>query len=182
MRRVHTAGTGPGLVLLHANGGDHRNCDAIAGHLATTHTVHAIDLPGRSDSTAEVERTACTIAAACGRHDLPVHLEKLHRPRPRRSDRCGPHRRTNPHRLGNERSSAALASRRSLCPASNPPRPDRRVPCRSPAVRRVPRRIPPRRRPVPRRSQRFRRPGCRIGPSVGRSVRSWARRAHSTRT
>lgn len=69
---VHTAGTGPGVVLLHANGGDHRDFDAIAAHLAATHTVHAIDLPGHGDSTTEVERTACAFADA-----LPSVLAEL---------------------------------------------------------------------------------------------------------
>lgn len=69
---VHTAGTGPGMVLLHANGSDHRDFDAIIGRLAMRHTVHAIDWPGHGESRADVERSACAFAAA-----LPSVLAQL---------------------------------------------------------------------------------------------------------
>lgn len=59
---VHTAGSGPALVLLHANGGDHRDFDAILPALAEHWTVHALDWPGHGESTSSAERGAVAFA------------------------------------------------------------------------------------------------------------------------
>jgi pimeloyl-ACP methyl ester carboxylesterase len=42
----HRRGAGRPLVLLHANPGDHRDWDAVAGDLARDHRVIAVDWPG----------------------------------------------------------------------------------------------------------------------------------------
>lgn len=69
---VHMTGAGPGVVLLHANGGDHRDFDAIVPALARTRTVYAIDWPGHGDSEPAAEVTACGLANL-----LPALLEAL---------------------------------------------------------------------------------------------------------
>lgn len=69
---AHSSGSGPGLVLLHANGGSHRDFDAIFGALSSRFTVHALDWPGHGDSTCKVEQSACAFAAR-----LPAVLDEL---------------------------------------------------------------------------------------------------------
>ena len=69
---VHRSGAGPGVVLLHANGGDHRDFDAIISVLARTRTVYAIDWPGHGDSDPAADVTACALADL-----LPGLLEAL---------------------------------------------------------------------------------------------------------
>ncbi|MFM8411601.1 MAG: alpha/beta fold hydrolase [Alphaproteobacteria bacterium] len=69
---VHESGAGPGLVLLHANGGDHRDFEAIAGRLADSFRVHAIDWPGWGESDPAGSPTATGYAAL-----LPRILERL---------------------------------------------------------------------------------------------------------
>ena len=59
---VHRSGAGPGVVLLHANGGDYRDFDAIIPVLARTRTVYAIDWPGHGDSDPAADVTACALA------------------------------------------------------------------------------------------------------------------------
>ncbi|MGI9197393.1 MAG: alpha/beta fold hydrolase, partial [Candidatus Nanopelagicales bacterium] len=63
---------GPAIVLLHANGGDHRDFDAIVPALARTRTVYAVDWPGHGDSGPAAEVTACGLADL-----LPGALEAL---------------------------------------------------------------------------------------------------------
>lgn len=63
---VHTCGThdaGPALVLLHGNGGDHRDFAAVVERLAVRHTVHGIDWPGWGDSATDRDPTALDYAA-----------------------------------------------------------------------------------------------------------------------
>jgi pimeloyl-ACP methyl ester carboxylesterase len=60
---VHSSGAGPAVVLLHANGGNHRDFDAVVEQVAATHTVHAIDWPGWGDSPVESDPTALGYAA-----------------------------------------------------------------------------------------------------------------------
>ena len=69
---VHTVGSGPGIVLLHANGGDSTDFAAIQPHLARSATVHAVDWPGWGCSGSEVPPTALGYAAL-----LPTLLERL---------------------------------------------------------------------------------------------------------
>lgn len=69
---VQRAGAGPGTVLLHANGGEHRDFDAIIPALARTRTVYAIDWPGHGDSDPASNVTACGLADL-----LPGLLEAL---------------------------------------------------------------------------------------------------------
>ena len=69
---VHTAGSGPPVVLLHANGGDHHDFDAVRAELASRTTVHAIDWPGHGDSAPIPEPSACGFAEL-----LPTVLEEL---------------------------------------------------------------------------------------------------------
>ena len=69
---VHVTGSGPGIVLLHANGGDHRDFDSIVPTLARTRTVYAIDWPGHGDSDPTAHVTACGFADL-----LPSVLEGL---------------------------------------------------------------------------------------------------------
>ena len=69
---VHTYGAGPGLVLLHANGGDSGDFAAIRDHLAESFTVHAVDWPGWGDSPADTVPTALGYAEL-----LPRLLEAL---------------------------------------------------------------------------------------------------------
>jgi pimeloyl-ACP methyl ester carboxylesterase len=69
---VWSRGEGPAIVLLHANGGDHRDFDAIVDQLAADHTVHGIDWPGHGSSTSATHRTAVAFARA-----LPAVLAEL---------------------------------------------------------------------------------------------------------
>jgi pimeloyl-ACP methyl ester carboxylesterase len=69
---VHTSGTGPAMVLLHANGGDHRDFEGVADRLAERATVHAIDWPGHGASAATDTPSACGFADL-----LPSLLEQL---------------------------------------------------------------------------------------------------------
>lgn len=69
---VHVAGSGPSLVLLHANGGSHHDFDAIAEALAAHAKVFAIDWPGHGDSSDAIEPGACAFADL-----LPSLLENI---------------------------------------------------------------------------------------------------------
>jgi pimeloyl-ACP methyl ester carboxylesterase len=69
---VHTHGAGPPLVLLHGNGGDHRDFAAVIGRLAERHTVHALDWPGWGAGDPDGEPTALDYAAL-----LPQVLRSL---------------------------------------------------------------------------------------------------------
>ena len=56
---IETAGSGPSLVLLHANGGDHRDFEAIAAPLADAGwRVTTIDWPGHGQSPRQGPETA----------------------------------------------------------------------------------------------------------------------------
>lgn len=59
---VHTIGSGPPIVLLHANGGDHHDFDAVSAELASRATVHAIDWPGHGVGSPSAEPSACGFA------------------------------------------------------------------------------------------------------------------------
>ena len=59
---VHVTGSGPGIVLLHANGGDHRDFNTIVPSLARTRTVYAVDWPGHGDSDPTADASACGFA------------------------------------------------------------------------------------------------------------------------
>ncbi len=69
---VHVIGSGPPVVLLHPNGGSHRDFDAIIDVLAERTRVHAIDWPGHGASGPATDPGACTFADA-----LPAILEAL---------------------------------------------------------------------------------------------------------
>jgi pimeloyl-ACP methyl ester carboxylesterase len=69
---VHVSGRGPGLVLLHANGGDHRDFEGVIPVLTRTHTVYAIDWPSHGTSDPISHPTACGFADL-----LPRILERL---------------------------------------------------------------------------------------------------------
>jgi pimeloyl-ACP methyl ester carboxylesterase len=69
---VYSSGTGPGLVLLHANGGEHRDFDAIRPPLAASYRVHAIDWPGHGSSGPVHQATSLAFAEL-----LPSLLEAL---------------------------------------------------------------------------------------------------------
>ncbi len=70
---VHTSGRGPALVLLHANGGDCRDFDAVVAQLGQRWTVHAVDWPGHGESaSSSIERSACGFARL-----LPSILRQL---------------------------------------------------------------------------------------------------------
>ena len=69
---VHSIGSGRPVVLLHANGGDHRDFDAITDELGRHATVHAIDWPGHGASDPISDPTACGFADL-----LPSILEQL---------------------------------------------------------------------------------------------------------
>ncbi|CAB4331494.1 unannotated protein [freshwater metagenome] len=69
---VHSVGSGQPVVLLHANGGDHHDFDAIVGDLARHATVHALDWPGHGASAAVADPSACGFAEL-----LPAILEEL---------------------------------------------------------------------------------------------------------
>lgn len=69
---VHVTGSGPGIVLLHANGGDHRDYEAIIPDLARKRTVYAVDWPAHGDSDPIGDVTAIGLADL-----LPAVLEGL---------------------------------------------------------------------------------------------------------
>jgi len=69
---VRTTGSGPPIVLLHANGSDRHDFDAVAPALAASWTVHELDWPGHGDSGPAVDPGACGFAAA-----LPTVLDVL---------------------------------------------------------------------------------------------------------
>jgi len=69
---VHARGEGPGIVLLHANGGDHRDFEAVIPELARTRRVYAIDWPGHGLSEPAAAPTALQFAAL-----LPAILDEL---------------------------------------------------------------------------------------------------------
>lgn len=71
---VHSSGSGPSIVLLHANGGSHHDFDALIDSLAMHATVYAVDWPGHGDSGTGVEPSACAFADL-----LPPILESLGR-------------------------------------------------------------------------------------------------------
>ena len=55
-------GSGPPLVLLHANGHDRRDFDAVVPALAATHTTLAFDWPGMGESPAPDDPRSVTAA------------------------------------------------------------------------------------------------------------------------
>jgi pimeloyl-ACP methyl ester carboxylesterase len=67
-------GSGPPVVLLHANGGSHHDFDAITERLAQSATLLAIDWPGHGESGDAVEPGACPFADL-----LPSLLEAIDR-------------------------------------------------------------------------------------------------------
>ena len=71
--RVNSSGSGSSLVLLHANGGDHHDFDAVASPLeASGWRVTTIDWPGHGDSP------RCQPETAVGFADLlPALLDQL---------------------------------------------------------------------------------------------------------
>jgi pimeloyl-ACP methyl ester carboxylesterase len=69
---IHSLGTGSPVVLLHANGGDHHDFDAVSEELGRHATVHSIDWPGHGDSDAVPDPSACVFADL-----LPELLEQL---------------------------------------------------------------------------------------------------------
>jgi pimeloyl-ACP methyl ester carboxylesterase len=69
---VHSTGSGQPIVLLHANGGDHRDFDGITDELGRHATVHAIDWPGHGASDPISDPSACGFAEL-----LPAILEQL---------------------------------------------------------------------------------------------------------
>lgn len=57
--RIETTGNGPSLVLLHANGGDHRDFDAVVAPLADSGwRVTTVDWPGHGQSPRQEPETA----------------------------------------------------------------------------------------------------------------------------
>ena len=69
---VHVAGSGPSVVLLHANGGSHHDFDAIIDALGANAKVFAIDWPGHGNSGDSIEPSAYTFAEL-----LPSLLENI---------------------------------------------------------------------------------------------------------
>jgi pimeloyl-ACP methyl ester carboxylesterase len=69
---IHITGSGPDLVLLHANGGDHRDFDAIVHVLEKSWRVLRIDWPGCGRSTAVEDPSAYGFA-----EQLPAVLAKI---------------------------------------------------------------------------------------------------------
>lgn len=69
---VHSVGSGPPVVLLHANGGDRHDFDTIVDELSRHASVHAVDWPGHGDSAASPDPSACEFASL-----LPDVLEQL---------------------------------------------------------------------------------------------------------
>jgi pimeloyl-ACP methyl ester carboxylesterase len=71
---IHSTGSGPPVVLLHANGGSHHDFDGVLDSLAKHATVFAVDWPGHGDSGVTTELGACAFADL-----LPRILESLGR-------------------------------------------------------------------------------------------------------
>ena len=71
---IHSTGSGPSVVLLHANGGSHHDFDGVIDFLAKYATVYAVDWPGHGDSEVTTEPGACAFADL-----LPRILESLGR-------------------------------------------------------------------------------------------------------
>lgn len=69
---VRAWGQGPGIVLLHANGGDHRDFESVIAGLSQSRTVYAVDWPGHGDSEALEDPSASAFAAL-----LPAVLEQV---------------------------------------------------------------------------------------------------------
>ncbi len=69
---IHITGSGPDLVLLHANGGDHRDFDAIVHTLEKSWRVLRVDWPGCGRSTAVEDPSAYGFA-----EQLPAVLAKI---------------------------------------------------------------------------------------------------------
>lgn len=69
---IHSLGSGPPVVLLHANGGDHHDFDAVVGDLGRHATVHALDWPGHGTSDSVDDPSACGFAEL-----LPGVLERI---------------------------------------------------------------------------------------------------------
>jgi len=71
---VHSSGSGsgPAIVLLHANGGSSADYDAIVPVLSSHSLVHALDWPGHGDSDPVDQPTACGFAEL-----LPQVLDAL---------------------------------------------------------------------------------------------------------
>jgi pimeloyl-ACP methyl ester carboxylesterase len=69
---VHVSGRGPGVVLLHANGGDHREFSEVIPALSRTCTVYAVDWPGHGQSDPAPDPTAIAFADL-----LPLILSEL---------------------------------------------------------------------------------------------------------
>jgi pimeloyl-ACP methyl ester carboxylesterase len=69
---IRSAGSGPPVVLLHANGGSHHDFDAVICSLVKHATVFAVDWPGHGDSGLVTEPGACAFADL-----LPRILESL---------------------------------------------------------------------------------------------------------
>lgn len=78
---VRVRGEGPLLVALHANPGDGRDFDAVAGPLAEAHTFAVLDWPGYGDSPAP-DPDAVTAPALAGVLDtvLPAILKHTGHP------------------------------------------------------------------------------------------------------
>ena len=69
---VHVSGQGPGVVLLHANGGDHREFVEVIPVLSRTRTVYAIDWPGHGQSDPALDPSSIAFA-----DQLPSMLDEL---------------------------------------------------------------------------------------------------------
>ena len=59
---IHSTGSGQPIVLLHANGGDLRDYDAITDELGLHATVHDIDWPSNGVSDPISDPSACGFA------------------------------------------------------------------------------------------------------------------------
>jgi hypothetical protein len=59
---VHVAGTGPAVVLLHANGGSHHDFAAVADAISRYATVYSVDWPGHGESALSTTPSACGFA------------------------------------------------------------------------------------------------------------------------
>lgn len=69
---VHVSGQGPGVVLLHANGGDHRDFAEVIPTLSRRRTVYAVDWPGHGESNPTLDASAIAFAEL-----LPSILDEL---------------------------------------------------------------------------------------------------------
>ena len=61
---VHVSGQGPGVVLLHANGGDHLDFAEVIPALSRRRTVYAVDWPGHGESDPALDASAIAASAA----------------------------------------------------------------------------------------------------------------------